>query len=624
MKNEKVIKKTIWYENNSHPDTYGEFLSDFKCSGNGKVYVTIACSGHYAIYVNGKLAKMASSADYPWYRTYDKVNITRFCEEENQMVILVWYPGVDSQTYIKDKAGLMFVVEENGVVLDESGRHTKSRQNINYKNGYCKLITSQLGFSFYYDNTIENKLEYLDSVEREETVVFNLRKTANLLIAKRVKTSIQEIENGYLVDFGEEQVGILDLEFISLEKQYIKILYAEHLVNDRVQSIIDGRDFSVEFYAKEGKNSYVNPFRRLAGRYIQIVCEKPITIKYIGLRSTDRKVIKVHRKFDDAFVQRIYDVSVNTLTKCMHEHYEDCPWREQAMYALDSRNQMLCGYYAFKGYQYQRENLLFMAKGQREDGLLSLCFPAGIDIPIPFFSLAYFMQVNDYVKHTGDRSVLDILKPTLDKILYTFSSRIDKTGLIPHLEYPFWNFYEWADESNNENEITRLPDEPNPQRYDLIINCMYAYVSGIYDGLYGTKSNMDSLINAICNTFYNSENGMYKLHTDTDRSSQLGNSMVMLIGLGNEKLADQTINDKSLIKVTLSMNTFYYDALLMFGDKHRDFILNDIKKKYGYMLEQGATTFWETEKDWQDFNNAGSLCHGWSAIPVYYLNILDE
>jgi hypothetical protein len=67
------------------------------------------------------------------------------------------------------------------------------------------------------------------------------------------------------------------------------------------------------------------------------------------------------------------------------------------------------------------------------------------------------------------------------------------------------------------------------------------------------------------------------------------------------------------------MNTFYYDALLMFGDKYRDFILNDIKKKYGYMLEQGATTFWETEKGWQDFNNAGSLCHGWSAIPAYYL-----
>ena len=35
------------------------------------------------------------------------------------------------------------------------------------------------------------------------------------------------------------------------------------------------------------------------------------------------------------------------------------------------------------------------------------------------------------------------------------------------------------------------------------------------------------------------------------------------------------------------------------------------------MLYQGATTFWETEKGGWDFANAGSLCHGWSAIPVY-------
>lgn len=54
------------------------------------------------------------------------------------------------------------------------------------------------------------------------------------------------------------------------------------------------------------------------------------------------------KQFDDKLLQKIYDVSVYTLKCCMHEHYEDCPWREQALYTMDSRNQMLCGYYAFK------------------------------------------------------------------------------------------------------------------------------------------------------------------------------------------------------------------------------------------------------------------------------------
>ena len=42
------------------------------------------------------------------------------------------------------------------------------------------------------------------------------------------------------------------------------------------------------------------------------------------------------------------------------------------------------------------------------------------------------------------------------------------------------------------------------------------------------------------------------------------------------------------------------------------------------MIARGATTFWETEKGAEDFNNAGSLCHGWSAMPVFYLNELID
>jgi hypothetical protein len=56
----------------------------------------------------------------------------------------------------------------------------------------------------------------------------------------------------------------------------------------------------------------------------------------------------------------------------MHEHYEDCPWREQALYTMDSRNQMLSGYYALSEYVFPRASLVLISKGVRPDGLLSL------------------------------------------------------------------------------------------------------------------------------------------------------------------------------------------------------------------------------------------------------------
>lgn len=619
-------KKTIWINNQNEPDTYAEFVGSFTAETDEKIWLRVACDGHFAVYVNDELAYFGASADYPWYKLCHKKEITDACEQDNEFRIAVWYPGEDSQTYIKDNAGLWFSIEQDGAVLLESDQNILCRRMTNYKNGYCKTITSQMGFSFYYDNTIENQEGYQSGVERDPYEKLHIRKTGALTLGKRVPVKCERLKDGYLIDLGEEVVGFLDMEFASPIDQELMISYSEHLVDGQVPRIIGTRDFSVEFRARQGENAYMNPFRRLAGRYLQVTCKEPLEIGYIGIRPTDRRVIEKKRTFADAQLQKIYDVSVNTLKKCMHEHYEDCPWREQAMYALDSRNQMLCGYYAFQGTQYQKENLLFIAQGQRADGLLSLCFPAGIDIPIPFFSLAYLMQVDDYVKHTGDNSVLKKLKPVLDRILKAFLERRDESGLIPNFPYPYWNFYEWSKASHNDHEIGRRADEPYYKQYDLILNCMFVYACRLYQGLYGdaaTLPNTEDMVAAICETFYNSDMGFYRLSTNGEHYSQLGNCFAILIGLGDKDMAERVISDESLIPVTLSMNTFYYDALLLLDEGFGAFVVEDIRKKYSKMLSEGATTFWETELGWQDFDGAGSLCHGWSAIPVYYFSIVQ-
>ena len=53
------------------------------------------------------------------------------------------------------------------------------------------------------------------------------------------------------------------------------------------------------------------------------------------------------------------------------------------------------------------------------------------------------------------------------------------------------------------------------------------------------------------------------------------------------------------------------------SEKYREYILSDIRAKYNKMLEDGGNTVWETENGASDFDGAGSLCHGWSSVPVY-------
>ena len=82
----------------------------------------------------------------------------------------------------------------------------------------------------------------------------------------------------------------------------------------------------------------------------------------------------------------------------------------------------------------------------------------------------------------------------------------------------------------------------------------------------------------------------------------------------------QKLNACSPVTVRISLT---FDALLRTNrTKYAPIILDEIDRSYLYMLRNGATTFWETIQGEADFHNAGSLCHGWSAMPIYYYETL--
>ena len=72
------------------------------------------------------------------------------------------------------------------------------------------------------------------------------------------------------------------------------------------------------------------------------------------------------------------------------------------------------------------------------------------------------------------------------------------------------------------------------------------------------------------------------------------------------------------VKTTLSHYIYKIDALMQEPDIYYPVIHQQILDQWGQMLFSGATTFWETMDGGDGFSKAGSLCHGWSAIPVYF------
>ena len=612
--------KWIWVSDEERADEYVDFFVDFYADNKEKICLNIAVDGNFEAYLNGELCAFGSCADYPAHKHYDSFDIGKYCTNgKNTLKITVWHIGMPSMTYAMSNAGLIYSVTSEGKEIATSGENTLCRRNESYTNGLCRMITGQLGPTYRYDNTVTNNSPFAKSVTVDKSYEITPRGIENLKLLPRISVEIADDGKRLLIDWGKEAVGYLDLDFISEGEQELLISFGEHLDdNGRVPRIIGQRDFSIGFVAKDGRNTFFGGMRRIAGRYFEIEYQKPIKVDYIGIRPVIYPVSIKEKSFENALHQKIYDISVYTLLCCMHEHYEDCPWREQALYSLDSRNQMLCGYIAFDEYKYARYNIVLLSEGLNK-GIIRITSPSDINLAIPFFSLTFIQQVYEYVKFSKDESIVGEVKHVLDTIVSTFVSHIDETGLIPALPPPAWNFYEWSDGNNGHR-----PAYPESTKYDLCLNSMFIYAYDMYKQL-GGKVTIDiaSIRDAVMRELFDIDSGLFKTSTADSRFSIIGNSLAILAGIGDKRVADKLINKrKELIDVTLSMNAYFYDALLSLDNSFNDYIVKDIEEKYSYMLSEGATTFWETIEGWRAFTNAGSLCHGWSALPVYYLNKL--
>ena len=614
----------VWLDSQTE-DTYVNFIDTFKVENKGKVILRISCDSVFCAKLNGKIVAFSACSDYPNKKRYEEFDITKFCQAENDLEILVWYMGVGHFSYAPGDAFLAYEIEENGKILSYSHENTLCKMNEGYDNGKKRLYTKMIGFTFAYDNTKPTDAPYQKAVVKKLNTQFSLRDIGAMQLRDRQEITIIPNEEGYLIDLGEETVGFVELDFDDAISQSIRLGFGERLIEGKVKYDMTLPDsiyvynFSADFVSRQGKNTFINGVRRFAGRYVQLFCKNTLTIRYAGIRPVER-TDKVKEKYlKDATLQKIYDVSVKTLQCCMHEHYEDCPWREQALYTLDAKNQMLCGYKVFEGSQFQRENLILISQGLMDDGLLSLCFPMDtkmdIHYPIPVYSLVFPLQLLDYVTHTQDRSILPLVKDCITTIMQTFINKVENNRLIADFKAGYWNFYDW--------EINySLGSDTDATRYNLLLNTFFVYACQACNTLYDMQIDTAPYKKAIMDNFYNPEKNMFRVNVGEETYSRFGNSMAVLIGLGNEELLKKLQSGEEQIEITLPTTSFYYDALLTAGDTYKSFILEDIKKKYIPMLDFGSTTFWEIA-NLKQLGEMGSMCHGWSALPAYYFWVID-
>lgn len=628
--------KWIWRGGEIKADEYVVFFDKFNYEG-GRVKADISVYGDYALYINGSLAAFGQYADYSSYKVYDSVDLSPFVKNgDNEVKISAWYIGEDFFTHRNNGCGLKYAIYTDEGVLAQSDVGRVCALSSEYVSHRRKIITMQMGFS-YARNTENLPLRFEKTVQTQGAFELYPRPNAKVGLSDFIDGKLID-EKLRIYDLGKECCGFLRVRFRAEKGEEIKIAFGEHLEDGLVRRLIGERDFSVSFIGNGETAEATGLFRRLGCRYLQVLASEETEILRIGIIETQYPFKEKKAEIDNPLRKRIYETSVRTLRLCAHEHYEDCPWREQAMYIEDSRNQMLCGYYAFDGFEFARAALVSMLQGQRADGLFEICFPSKCEFTIPSFSLVFPTAVLEYVQASRDVSILETVLPAIEKMLSFFIERAGENGLFKTVkEKSLWHFYEWAGDLDG-NFFSESETEKNRNGYDVVINAFlslaYKKTAELYK-IVNEISKAEHYLNkqAECNKginalFLDTEKGMYKTYAEKSVYSQLANALCILCGACpsdmKSSLAEKLASDfDGWVRNTLSMNIFRFDALLKVDrERYAPIVLAEIDEIYSAMLERGATSFWETEKGCADFDGAGSLCHGWSAIPIYYYHIL--
>ncbi len=626
----------IWNEKTYTENEYSEFVDTFSWNGE-KVMLRISVCGDYTLFINGKFITSNQYADFPHYKVYDEIDITNFLAKgENRLGFLVWYFGKSGMRYLTPNPGLIYEIEVDGEIVSFSNKKTLSRKSPAYVSGSEKKISPQLGYSFTYDAKKEDdwrtdyKEDFTESCVIAQKSKFYKRPTEKLVIDELVKGKIMASDKSIIIDLGREIVGLPSFKLTTAACQKINIAYGEILENGHVKRIIGPRDFSFDYLTKAGENEYTNYMFRFAARFIEITSPEPISVEYAGLLPQSYPALAKDFSWLSGIDKEIYEICLNSLKLCMMEHYVDCPWREQCLYAYDSRNQMFAGYIAFeeKNKEYARANLLLMSKDQRKDNFLSICFPSNEDLAIPSFSLYYILAVKEYMENTGDLSLGEEVIEKIESILGAYLKNIPDGLVTRKAGDEYWNFYDWS-------EYCVSTIGGNDSSPDLIINCIVLLALESYEQIcrmLGRKMSFTGIADRIRTTardaFYNPEKEQFFITSPDEEPTELVHSLAVITGVADGEIAEkicEKLASGAFLPCSLSMKAFKYDAMFKMGkEKYRDAILGEIRTIYKIMLDSGLGTVWETIDGAKAFDNAGSLCHGWSAIPIYYFDLFRD
>ena len=266
-----------------------------------------------------------------------------------------------------------------------------------------------------------------------------------------------------LWDFCRSYTGFIDITVDVFEDSFFYLIfdeidYREKVINTEPKNISFYRNTTTNILSyKLKKGTYrLTSFEPYSLRYLKLALSQgSISVKYVGIvRYENMQVNALKFECNDKKLQSIMDAARNTLAQNSVDLLTDCPSRERAGWLCDSyfsaRAEKLFGGNNDVERNFLENFVYYDGRLPIPKGVLPMCYPS--DAPdgcnLPNWSLWYILELEDYLKRTGDSELVYLSKDNVLGIISYFDQYLNDDGLLENLEG--WVFVEWSKANDDE------------------------------------------------------------------------------------------------------------------------------------------------------------------------------
>ena len=545
--------------------------------------------------------------------------------------------------FVSDSLGGYYAAGPGDIIDAENypwGWNEKNNSDTNWKSSRAATVEFAVGRGFLFGSTwflVPREIPFMEETKTEINKVVRsegIKVPTTLFDGKKPLVIPPNSNVSILLDQTHHTIGYPEIIISEGKKSKIKITYAEALFykksktrtahagwkkghRNEAYSEKEIRGYYDIIYADGGMKRKFSALAMRTYRFVQLdisTKDEALTIDdFYGVYTAYPFEEKAKFEVEDKQLNEIWEVAWRTLRNSSAETFID-PYYEQLQYVGDSRIQSMVAIYVANDDLLMRKALKSFDDSRLPNGLTASRFPSYIVQVIPTYSLIWIDMINDFYQYRDDPDFLKQFLPGMENVLDWFERHIDETGMLANLEW--WNFTDWT--KGFQNGIPPGADDGHSANVSL------QYVYALQNAIpvfrhFGWNEAADKyekiarqMQEAVMKNCYDLTKQLIAERPEKDVFSQHSNIFAILTETlpkaSSKRTMEKILSDSTLIQTSIYFK-FYLTRALQKSKMGNEYV--DMLEPWQYMLDQGLTTFGETDK------NPRSDCHGWSATPCF-------